>query len=82
LAEVLNQALKLNTGRIVAMFRETRPGVTKVSLRSKGQLDVNRLARRHGGGGHRNASGIVLEVEVENAVALLLPDLERLALDA
>jgi phosphoesterase RecJ-like protein len=79
LSEVLNQALKLRTGRVAALFRETRPGVTKVSLRSKGQLDVNRLARRHGGGGHRNASGIVLQVGLEDAVARLLPDLEQLA---
>lgn len=77
LAEVINQVLTLRTARLAALFRELRPGLTKVSLRSKGELDVNQLARRHGGGGHRNASGIVVEAALEDAVARLLPDLER-----
>jgi oligoribonuclease NrnB/cAMP/cGMP phosphodiesterase (DHH superfamily) len=32
-----------------------------VSLRSVGEYDVERLARRFGGGGHRNAAGFTLE---------------------
>ena len=46
-------------------------GRVKVSLRSKGDLDVHRLAGEFGGGGHRNASGIVIDRpldEVVNAV--------------
>lgn len=30
---------------------------TKVSLRSRGEVNVEEIARRHGGGGHRNAAG-------------------------
>ncbi len=80
LAEVINQALKLETSRVAALFREIAPSSTKVSLRSKGTLDVNRLARRHGGGGHRNASGIVFGAGLEATMDALLPDLENLAL--
>lgn len=29
----------------------------RVSLRSKGSLDVSAIAKRHGGGGHANAAG-------------------------
>ncbi len=79
LSEVINQALKIETSRVAALFRELGPAATKVSLRSKGDLDVNRLARRHGGGGHRNASGIVLPLALEDAVARLAPDLDDLA---
>jgi len=40
------------------MFRQTdTPGLIKISMRSKGRFDVNRIARHFGGGGHKNASG-------------------------
>jgi len=42
---------------VVLYLREVEPGVCKLSARSKGEFDVNRLARRFGGGGHRKASG-------------------------
>jgi bifunctional oligoribonuclease and PAP phosphatase NrnA len=32
----------------------------KVSLRSRGAIDVQAIARRHGGGGHKNAAGFTL----------------------
>lgn len=41
------------------LFRELGDGKVKVSLRSKGAWDVHALALEYGGGGHRNASGIV-----------------------
>lgn len=41
----------------VALVRQTGEGEQKVSLRSRGALDVQRLALRYGGGGHRNAAG-------------------------
>lgn len=44
----------------VALCRERAPGRTKVSLRSRGDVDVEQIARRHGGGGHKNAAGYEL----------------------
>lgn len=41
----------------VAMLRQLEDGSYKVSLRSRGDIDVEAIARRHGGGGHRNAAG-------------------------
>jgi phosphoesterase RecJ-like protein len=41
----------------VGLVRQIADGEQKVSLRSRGELDVQRLALRHGGGGHRNAAG-------------------------
>jgi len=43
------------------LFRETDAGATKVSFRSSGKVDVNRIARRFGGGGHVKASGALVE---------------------
>jgi len=41
----------------VAFFKENGPGDWRVSMRSKGEIDVNAVAREFGGGGHMNASG-------------------------
>lgn len=44
-----------------AFLRELDGNRYRVSLRSKGQVDVAEVAERLGGGGHRNASGCTLE---------------------
>lgn len=41
----------------VALFRELTTGETKVSLRSRGKVNVEKIARAGGGGGHHNAAG-------------------------
>jgi len=49
----------------VALIRELEDGSHKVSLRSRGEVDVEKIARHHGGGGHRNAAGFTLEGDGE-----------------
>ena len=49
----------------VALIREREDGTHKVSLRSRGEVDVEKIARHHGGGGHRNAAGFTLEGDGE-----------------
>jgi len=48
----------------VALIRELPEGgdnhLHKVSLRSRGEVDVEKIARHHGGGGHRNAAGFTM----------------------
>jgi phosphoesterase RecJ-like protein len=59
----------------VALIRQREDGSHKVSLRSRGDVDVEKIARHHGGGGHRNAAGFVLEgdgEEVRQKVAAAL----------
>jgi phosphoesterase RecJ-like protein len=41
----------------VALLRELENGDWKISLRSRGAVDVESVARARGGGGHRNAAG-------------------------
>ena len=47
----------------VALVRQRDDGTYKVSLRSRGEVDVEKIARHHGGGGHRNAAGFAMEGE-------------------
>jgi len=51
----------------VALIRQRDDGSHKVSLRSRGDVDVEKIARHNGGGGHRNAAGFVLEGDGEAA---------------
>lgn len=47
--------------QVVALFTEQPDGRVAVSLRSRGRPDVNRIARRQGGGGHAYAAGALLD---------------------
>jgi bifunctional oligoribonuclease and PAP phosphatase NrnA len=49
----------------VALVRHVEDGRQKVSLRSRGEVDVEKIARQHGGGGHRNAAGFTAEGDGE-----------------
>lgn len=54
--------------RVAAVFTEVEPGQIKVSLRSRGGLDVNAIARLFGGGGHVNAAGIPATGDLDSVV--------------
>ena len=45
----------------VVYMREVGPETYRVSLRSKGDINVARVAEKFGGGGHRNAAGLKVE---------------------
>ena len=53
---------------VALLFRETKPGQVKVSLRSKYKANVSDLAARFGGGGHPKASGCVVNGELDAVV--------------
>jgi phosphoesterase RecJ-like protein len=62
--------------KVAALVRELlsddRVGVRKVSLRSTdGTVDVSRIARAHGGGGHRQAAGFSTELPLEELMERL-----------
>ncbi|MDX1647144.1 MAG: bifunctional oligoribonuclease/PAP phosphatase NrnA [Longimicrobiales bacterium] len=54
------------------LFRNTSAGEVKVSFRSNGDVDVNRLAREFDGGGHVKASGAVVAGPMDDAVTKVL----------
>ncbi|MFQ6009385.1 MAG: bifunctional oligoribonuclease/PAP phosphatase NrnA, partial [Candidatus Zixiibacteriota bacterium] len=58
----------LTEGVVVgALLKETNSGYTKVSFRSRDSVDVAAVAIRFGGGGHYNASGCTLPMELFQA---------------
>ncbi len=61
---------QLNTVReqeLAILFKEVSPRLTKVSIRSRDQVDAAALAALFGGGGHKRASGIELAVPLREA---------------
>lgn len=68
---------QLNTVRgqeLAILFKEAGPDVTKVSIRSRDQLDAAELAARFGGGGHRRAAGMELALPLKEAEARVLAE--------
>lgn len=56
----------------VIYMREIGSGSYRVSLRSKGDLNVAKIAERFGGGGHRNAAGLQIDGDWDQKEAELL----------
>jgi len=58
---LVNYILSIGEVEVAAFFRELPDGRYRVSLRSKGKLDVSQVAEHFGGGGHQCASGCSLD---------------------
>ncbi len=71
-SEMATSLLAIEGVRIALLFRELPGGRVKVSLRSKEDLDVYRLALDFGGGGHRNASGIVTDGQLDTVAETVI----------
>jgi phosphoesterase RecJ-like protein len=54
---LINLPLTVKEILSVVFFKESGPNDWRVSMRSKGDIDVNAVAKEFGGGGHKNASG-------------------------
>ncbi|MGF7186022.1 phosphoesterase RecJ-like protein [Desulfitispora alkaliphila] len=64
--------------KIGILFTEMTPGVVKISFRSKGDMDVNQLASKFGGGGHQRAAGCKINGALEKAVAEVIAEAQKM----
>ncbi len=60
----------------IIYLREDAPMLYKLSLRSV-KLDVNKIAVRYGGGGHRQASGCTVNGSLEDITNMILQDFSQ-----
>ncbi len=74
---LVNYVLSIGEVEVAAFLRELPGGRFRVSLRSKGQLNVARVAERFGGGGHECASGCSVDGPLSHAVGQILEILRR-----
>ncbi len=67
--EIVNIPRSIAGVEAVAYFKQWEDGVVRVSLRSRGDVDVKAVAERFGGGGHVNAAGCAVEGELAQVEA-------------
>jgi phosphoesterase RecJ-like protein len=67
---LINLPLTVKEIQAVVFFKEVGPDDWRVSMRSKGNVDINAVAKAFGGGGHKNASGCSATGRLEDLKAL------------
>lgn len=68
---VANDILSINTVKIAVFFREQNAKFLRVSLRSKGRLNVASIANKYGGGGHFDSAGCYIANRKKTMVELI-----------
>lgn len=72
---IVNFALGIAGVEAAVFLREIPEGRIRLSLRSKGNVNVAQIAAKLGGGGHENASGCTLDGPLERAREEILQEL-------
>jgi len=78
---LVNLPLGAREVKAVALLKRQSPGVYRVSMRSKGDVDVRGVAMMWGGGGHTNAAGFTITgslAEVKSAIVAAVGALDAL----
>lgn len=74
---VIDEPRKIEGVEVAIMLREENGNKIKISMRSQGNLNVEKIARKYGGGGHKNAAGFCVEGNFEFAKSLILKEIEK-----
>jgi bifunctional oligoribonuclease and PAP phosphatase NrnA len=69
---IVNYAVCIEGVEAAAFLRELPEGRIRLSLRSKGRINVAAIAESLGGGGHENAAGCTLDGPLEHALDEIL----------
>lgn len=68
MSEVGHALASLNVGPFGAYYFDRKDGFTQWGARSVGEFDVSEIAKKFGGGGHKNAAGWQIEIAEESEV--------------
>ncbi|HQO03237.1 MAG TPA: bifunctional oligoribonuclease/PAP phosphatase NrnA [Spirochaetota bacterium] len=74
----INVPLTVKGVVVSVLVKEDTNGLVKVSMRSKGDYDVAKIAIENGGGGHKNAAGYKSKLKFDNAYKKAFEDVSRL----
>ncbi|HBG25998.1 MAG: hypothetical protein A2Y10_13585 [Planctomycetes bacterium GWF2_41_51] len=80
--EFVNECQRVNSVEAAALFVELKDGGFRCSLRSNGNVDVQKIASELGGGGHKMASGVNLKGSLTEAKKLILDKIEQQLLNS
>jgi len=74
---LIDECRRISTVEAAALFVELDNGRFRCSLRSRGAVDVGKIAQKFDGGGHKMAAGLYLPAPIENAKKLILDEMTR-----
>ncbi len=74
---IINQLLSVEDAKIAALFTEKENGKIDIGLRSRVGYDVAAIAARLGGGGHKQASGALLDGPLAAARERVLAEIKK-----
>jgi bifunctional oligoribonuclease and PAP phosphatase NrnA len=72
---IVNYAICISGVEAAVFLRELPERRIRLSLRSKGKVNVSAIAARLGGGGHQNAAGVTLDGPISRALDEILMEL-------
>ncbi|MBV6494350.1 MAG: Bifunctional oligoribonuclease and PAP phosphatase NrnA [Turneriella sp.] len=75
---VVNYLLAHKGLRVAALLKESEEGFLKASLRSIGDVDVASVAKKFGGGGHKNAAGLKMRELFQDAQKKVIAALKEI----
>jgi bifunctional oligoribonuclease and PAP phosphatase NrnA len=73
---LINLPLTVKEIEAVVFFKQTEGEQYRVSLRSKGNIDVGGVAKTFGGGGHKNAAGCTVSGAIDALQKLFIAKIE------
>jgi phosphoesterase RecJ-like protein len=73
---LVNLPLTVKEIEAVVFFKQEKGDEYRVSLRSKGEIDIGVIAKEYGGGGHKNAAGCTITGPIEELQKALIEKLE------
>lgn len=73
---LIDECQRIATVQAAVLLVELADGGFRCSLRSKGTVDVRKVAQKYGGGGHTLASGVNLEGPLENALQTMVNEIQ------
>ncbi|MHC5157571.1 MAG: DHH family phosphoesterase [Planctomycetota bacterium] len=72
---LIDECQRIESVEVAALFTELADGGFRCSLRSKGKVDVRKIAQKYGGGGHTLASGVNLKGTLETCVQNIVDEI-------
>jgi phosphoesterase RecJ-like protein len=74
---LINLPLTVKEIQAVVFFKQIEGESYRVSMRSKGDIDIATVAKEFGGGGHRNAAGCTASGGIDTLQKIFVEKIER-----
>lgn len=74
---LINEPLTVKEVQAVVFFKQIEGASYRVSMRSKGNIDIGSVAKTFGGGGHKNAAGCTVTGDIETLKATFVEKMTR-----